>query len=153
MTSNMRIGFKWSVNEINSLQREFELLGWDIHQIAAKHRRTPNAIMFKLDQEGLADYNELYAKYNFLTQTPNKTLLSDFDDDVDSDSESYKDTLDDEEYVDEGVDEDDDDDEDDEVANLTERVNGLEDSVSEIKDMLKSLMSSLKKTSSSKLYC
>lgn len=63
---NNRIGNKWTVNEVLSLQREFELLGWSINQIAKKHGRTANAIMYKLDQEGLADYNILYADYHNL---------------------------------------------------------------------------------------
>ena len=60
-----RSGFRWSVNEVLSLQREFELLGLTIDEIAQKHNRTTNAIIFKLDQEGFADYNELYSNlYN-----------------------------------------------------------------------------------------
>ena len=58
-----RTGFKWNVNELLSLQREFELLQWDIDTIAQKHQRTPNAIMYRLDQEGLADYSVLYSTY------------------------------------------------------------------------------------------
>ena len=68
---------KWTVNELLSLQREYELLGWSIDQIAEKHQRTPNAIMHKLDYEGLADYNVLYSNYNDLNQRiPTTTDLS-----------------------------------------------------------------------------
>ena len=66
MNTASRNGFKWSVNEILALQREFELLNWDINAIAEKHQRTPNAIMFKLDDEGFADYNVLYSNYHSL---------------------------------------------------------------------------------------
>lgn len=59
---------KWSVNELLALQREYELLDWSIDQIALKHQRTPNAIMHKLDYEGLADYNVLYSNYYDLNQ-------------------------------------------------------------------------------------
>jgi hypothetical protein len=69
MSTHTRNGFKWSVNEILSLQREFELLNWSIDQIAEKHGRTPNAIMYKLDQEGFCDYNTLYSIYNDLNTT------------------------------------------------------------------------------------
>jgi len=62
--SMTRNGYKWNVNELLSLQREFELLGWDIDTIALKHKRTPNAIMYRLDQEGFADYNVLYSNYH-----------------------------------------------------------------------------------------
>lgn len=64
MNTSNRIGNKWNVNEVLSLQREFELLGWNVDQIANKHGRTPNAIMFKLDSEGFAEYNSLYSNYH-----------------------------------------------------------------------------------------
>jgi hypothetical protein len=146
--NNQRYGFKWSVNEVLSLQREFELLGWDICQIAQKHQRTPNAIMYKLDQEGFADYNELYSKYHNLetsSNTENKTELNleSFHNDSDSDSD-YEDENDDddEDFEDDGECEDDDDEEDndDELANLSERMDNLEESISEIKHMIKQLI-------------
>lgn len=56
----------WTVNECIQLQREFELLEWSIDEIAKKHKRTPNAIMFKLDKEGFANYNTLYSEYHNL---------------------------------------------------------------------------------------
>ncbi len=59
---------KWTVTELLALQREYELLDWSIAQIALKHQRTPNAIMHRLDYEGLADYNVLYSNHNDLNQ-------------------------------------------------------------------------------------
>ena len=64
MSANKRHGNKWTVNEVLSLQREYELLGLDIDTIAAKHQRTPQSIMFKLSSEGFADYNTISANYN-----------------------------------------------------------------------------------------
>jgi hypothetical protein len=58
-----RIGYKWNINECLRLQREFELLGLTIDEIASKHKRTPKAIMFKLDEEGFATYTDLYNGY------------------------------------------------------------------------------------------
>jgi hypothetical protein len=52
MTTNMRFGKKWTINEILSLQREYELLEWSVQQIASKHRRSVRAILFKLEAEG-----------------------------------------------------------------------------------------------------
>ena len=63
MNSYERQGFKWSINEILSLQREFELLDWDINTISHKHKRSPNAIMYKLGEEGFANFNILYSNY------------------------------------------------------------------------------------------
>jgi hypothetical protein len=67
MSTYSRAGFNWNINEILSLQREFELLGWSIDDIAVKHKRSPKAIMFKLDQECFADYNQLNAKMSVET--------------------------------------------------------------------------------------
>jgi hypothetical protein len=59
-TTNTRSNKKWTVTECLQLQREYELLGLSVNEIAARHKRTSSAIMFKLDQEGFADYNILY---------------------------------------------------------------------------------------------
>ena len=157
MNPRTRNGFKWSVNEVLSLQREFELLGWSIDQIAEKHKRTPNAIMFKLDQEGFADYNVLYSNYHDLnTQIP----VENKSDDIcwhPYDSEDEESQLDDdEEYIEnaDGEDNDSSDDDDDDQVDLSERVYGLEESVSEIRDMIKKMMESFSNNvSSSKSSC
>ena len=137
MNQNSRYGFKWSINEILSLQREFELLGWNIDQIAEKHKRTANAIMYKLDQEGFADYNVLYSNYHNLnaliplhTPIDMEFELSLQHDDDDSESNFTN----------------------DDVANLSERVYGLEESVSEIRDMIKQMMSISSKPPASKSW-
>ena len=57
-----RTGAKWTVNECLRLQREFELLELTIGEIAELHKRTPKAIMYKLDAEGFADYKEILTK-------------------------------------------------------------------------------------------
>ena len=64
MSLVQRNGFPWSVNECLQLQREYELLELSIDEIATKHKRTPKAIMFKLDKEGFADYSTLSNYYN-----------------------------------------------------------------------------------------
>jgi hypothetical protein len=64
--NSKRCGNRWTVNECLQLQREFELLNLSVNEIAANHKRTPNAIMFKLDQEGFANYNDLSSNYNKL---------------------------------------------------------------------------------------
>jgi len=59
---------KWNINEILSLQREFELLQMSIDDIAKKHKRTPNAIMYKLHQEGFARFDSLFKPSDGLKQ-------------------------------------------------------------------------------------
>ena len=63
-----RFGYKWNINECLRLQREFELLCLTIDEIAALHKRTPKAIMFKLDEEGFATYTDLYNGYHGLNK-------------------------------------------------------------------------------------
>jgi hypothetical protein len=158
-----RAGFKWTVNEILSLQREFELLGWTIDQIALKHKRTPNAIMYKLDQEGFADYNVLYSNYHDLNakipikNTTNLQLKYDYDSEIDD--SVIDDDKNDEDYVDnsnseeEDEEEEEDEDEEDydyqteEMKNLSERVYNLETVVYEIQIMVNQLMSKNSNTS------
>jgi hypothetical protein len=55
-----RANAKWTVNECLRLEREFDLLGLSIQEIAKLHERSPNAIMYKLDYEGIADYNDIF---------------------------------------------------------------------------------------------
>lgn len=52
MSTTHRNGNKWTIPEILSLQREFELLELSISEIAIKHQRTERAILFKLKAEG-----------------------------------------------------------------------------------------------------
>lgn len=109
---NNRIGNKWTVNEVLALQREYELLGWDMDKMAKKHRRTAKAIMFKLDQEGFANYTDLSNEYSNLNCDISHGSLND---DVAND------------------------DTDEEELLLTSRVSKLESGLSEIKDMIKVL--------------
>ena len=55
-----RANTKWTVNECLRLEREFDLLGLSVQEIAELHERSPNAIMYKLDYEGIADYNDIF---------------------------------------------------------------------------------------------
>jgi hypothetical protein len=57
-----RNGYKWSINECLQLEREYDLLKMSVPDMALKHNRTINAIMFKLEAEGLDTYNNLYVK-------------------------------------------------------------------------------------------
>jgi hypothetical protein len=142
MNTYSRAGFKWTINETLSLQREFELLGLSIDEIAAKHNRSPNAIMHRLDQECFADYNVLYSNYHDL-DSQNSVCMKLSEDMDDDDEYLCCNEDDDEEYLDNASEYDDDDeDEQDEIADLSERVNGLEDSIFEIKDMIKKMMNS-----------
>ena len=97
MTSFKRFGNRWTINECLQLEREYDLLELSIDEMAERHHRTPNAIMFKLEQEGFADYNVLYSNYNNLNSTMNdKKLEQDSDEDEDSEDEDEDDNSEDE---------------------------------------------------------
>jgi protein required for attachment to host cells len=64
MQTQKRSGYKWSVNECLRLEREYDLLKLSVSEIALLHERSDEAIMYKLDQEGIADFNHLYVKQN-----------------------------------------------------------------------------------------
>ena len=55
-----RNGYKWTINECLRLEREYDLLKLTVPVMAILHNRTINAIMCKLQDEGLDTYNNLY---------------------------------------------------------------------------------------------
>ena len=98
-----RANAKWTVNECLRLEREFDLLKLSVQEIALLHDRSPNAIMYKLDAEGLADYNDVFINRQALKQ-PLKVSTKD-----ESETE-----LDDDDTSNYQEDDDDDDDEEEE---------------------------------------
>ena len=122
-----RSGFRWSVNEVLSLQREFELLGLTIDEIAQKHNRTTNAIIFKLDQEGFADYNELYSNlYNSESNDNSSEISLEYNyDDNDSDTEYNSEN---------------------DLYNLSHRVNNIEKNIVDLNITIKNMWSYIKQS-------
>ena len=51
MTCNRRSNFKWTTNELLSLQRDYELLEMTVQEIAIKHERSVDSILYKLESE------------------------------------------------------------------------------------------------------
>lgn len=85
-----RSGYKWSVNECLRLEREYDLLKLSVSEIASLHERSEDAIMYKLDQEGIADYNYLYVKKNptmFLKEQHEDSDSEEEDSDEEKDSD------------------------------------------------------------------
>lgn len=113
-TTENRAGKKWTINEVLALQREYELLKMTIQEIAVRHQRSVDGILFKLEREGfienwnvargIKEYNTSYECDMAVTVT-----VEDCSDDVS------------------------------EVDNLTERVWNLETSVTDIKGMVKNM--------------
>jgi hypothetical protein len=118
-----RNGYKWSINECLRLEREYDLLELSVPEMALLHKRTMNAIMFKLQAEGLDTYNNLYFKTygsDFINEQIDKlnNLCSDDldedEEDEDEEDEDEEDEDEDEEDDEEDVTSDDEEDEDEE---------------------------------------
>ena len=114
-----RYGNKWSVNEILSLQREYELLGMSIQEIAIKHKRTVQAILYKLESENfITDWSSARGFNQAYDEQPNE--------------------LDDEQTVTE-----------DTVESLIDRVWNLETTVNDISGMVKQMFEVMTNNNSS----
>ena len=167
MSTLNRNGNKWTVNELLSLQREYELLEWTIQQIALKHQRTERAILFRLESEGIiASWNDARGfDMESYKASIEDDVTADSNDDCDeqeccdNDSEYDDDDCDeqeccdnDSEYDDDADDDDaDDDDEASEVEKLSDRIWSLETTVTDIKDIVQQLFNSMISSNKTKL--
>jgi hypothetical protein len=142
---------RWTIPELLTLQRDYELLEMTITEIAEKHERTVNAILCKLQsEEFITSWNDARGYEEYVsTLIPVKSIydhgitnnlgvyVTDDDDEVFvENNEQY-----DEEYI---CDNDSDSDyeqcEIDEKESLNQRVWGLETAVSEIKNLIGTLL-------------
>ena len=146
-----RHNFKWNINEILSLQREYELLEMSIQDISAKHGRTVVSILYRLQQEGFIEtwvdargYQEFSKTQSYLVGSldceesvsqNNNDSDSDYEEELDDD-EDYLEDEDEDEFID--VDEDEDD---ENISSLNQRVWSLETAVNDIKGVIGSLLS------------
>ena len=148
-TTYKRNGNRWTINEILTLQREYELLEWSVYKIAEKHQRTVMAILCKLKAECFIQHFkeargfdvEEYRKSideSYNCQNNNKQ-----EDTEDEDEDEC--CAEDEDYVPEDIYEDEDDEdnnydyEHEKVEQLTDRVWSIQTSVNEISSIVKSI--------------
>ena len=152
--NNRRQVNKWTINELISLQREYELLELTVQQIAEKHQRSETAILYKLESEGLID--SWNSARGFVSEDYQNSVSSNKEQVNYDEAEDVEECCggdDDEEYqfVEEAESDDDDISEDEsEVEKLTERVWSLETSVGEISSMVKNIYSMLSAKQSNK---
>ena len=152
--NNRRQGNKWTINELISLQREYELLELTVQQIAEKHQRSETAILYKLESEGLID--SWNSARGFVSEDYQNSVSSNKEQVNYDEAEDVEECCggdDDEEYqfVEEAESDDDDiSDDESEVEKLTERVWSLETSVGEISSMVKNIYSMLSAKQSNK---
>jgi hypothetical protein len=153
--NNRRQGNKWTINELISLQREYELLELTVKQIADKHQRSETAILYRLESEGLIDsWNSargfVSEDYQNSVSSNKEQVQAEYDE---AEEQEVGGDDNDEEYqfVDEAESDDDDiSDDESEVEKLTERVWSLETSVGEISSIVKNIYSMLYAKQSSK---
>lgn len=144
-----RHNLKWNINELNSLQREYELLELTPEEIAEKHQRTTLSILYKLREEGIIfdeARNGWYARKNgwnkSLTQYSEENdqdELSDSDDEQsesDDDQSEFDDDLSDDEDNDFRIDTD-------------KRLTRLEEGLDDMKKMLSHILTKVSKNKSS----
>jgi hypothetical protein len=149
MSLPYRHNFKWNINELLSLQREYELLEMNIQDISDKHERTVVAILYRLQQEDLIDtwidargYQEFAKTQKYLVGSLDSDI-NDYGEDVVNNETDDEDTdYDEGDEVEEDCSDDDEDDEDyNDISSLNQRVWGLETAVSDIKEMIGTLLS------------
>jgi hypothetical protein len=149
--NNRRQGNKWTINELISLQREYELLELTVQEIAGRHQRSETAILYKLESEGLIE--SWNSARGFVSEDYQNSVSSNKEQ---VEAEAVEECCggdDDEEYqfVEEAESDDDDiSDDESEVEKLTERVWSLETSVGEISSMVKNIYSMLSAKQSNK---
>jgi len=156
--NNRRQGNKWTINELISLQREYELLELTVQEISANHQRSETAILYKLEREGLID--SWNSARGFVSEDYQNSVsfiskgVVDYEEDVEEEQEVGGDDDDEEYQFNEDAESLDDDisDDESEVEKLAERVWSLETSVSEISSMVKNIFGLLsdKKSSNKK---
>lgn len=145
-----RHNYKWTINESLELEREYDLLKWSLSEMAKKHKRSEKAIAFRLYHEGIiSDISEIYSGSSRALNNIRYELEMDSESDVseylqsESESESESETDFDDESETESESESDADSifslemiEKKENNKVTERVDKLESSVSNMEGML-----------------
>lgn len=141
MIENRRHGNRWTINETLALQREYELLEWDVEKIANKHQRSVVSINYKLESEGLvSSWAEVHGfdvkKYE---DSLDASTNDDYNNNNNNDNEGYQ-------IVENGCC----DNEESEIDELTKRIWCLETNVDAISSMVKNIHSILTDKQSSK---
>ena len=122
-----RANLRWTINEILSLQRQYELLQLPVEEIAMLHKRSVKSILYKLQSEEFIDSSEFMKMFNDLTS-----------DDIVVPSLKYNDKKVSKKNV-QKVDTD-------SSTNLSSRVFSLESSVNDIKNILQDMSNKMRVT-------
>lgn len=150
-----RHNYKWTINESLQLEREYDLLKWSLSEMAKKHKRSEKAIAFRLYQEGIIyDISEIYSGSSRALNNIRYEIEMDSESDVSEylQSESESETESETDFYDESEFESNFDSESDtesifslemiekkENNKVTQRVNKLESSVTNMEGILNRL--------------
>lgn len=148
MYSYKRNGNKWTINEILTLQREYELLELTVQEMSIRHQRSETAILYRLESEG---FIECWAEVKgFDSDEYKKNLNGDLI--VAQDDSSDDDSIEDQEHgVETLADVVEKDLYEHEVGMLSDRVWSLETSVSQISSMVKQIFDVITLNKSNKI--
>ena len=134
-----RYGKRWTIVELLSLQREYELLELSIKEIAIKHQRNQAGILSKLQAEGFIESWDKARGFDILEyqkmNNEDEHLYACEDEDEDEEEEEEEPGDEDEEYAYEDDDESEDEHEDS-IASISDRVWNLENRLNEIATMV-----------------
>ena len=119
-----RYGKRWTIVELLSLQREYELLELSIKEIAIKHQRNQAGILSKLQAEGFIESWDKARGFDILEYQK-----------MNNEDECLY-ACEDEEEEDEEPGDEDDDESEDSIASISDRVWNLENRLNEIATMV-----------------
>ena len=129
-----RSRFKWNVNEILSLQREYELYELSIQEIALLHKRSVFSILHKLEKEQMiVNFNDArgYDKINFWDDEYQEEQEQSTEESDDNDDEEYNQTNNEENEINLSLqipktDDSDDDSDDHEIVSHTQNIDYID---------------------------
>jgi hypothetical protein len=126
MSNTRRSGFRWTINEILTLQREYELLELPISEIADRHGRSFFSILSKLKSE---DFIDDYTYHSEVMNYRNNIRLE-FSDNA-TENDSYTNT----------------------EMSMDDRISFLESAVNEVRTAVSKLLTSVYGSNTTGLSC
>ena len=88
MSDTKRHGKRWTTPEILTLHREFDLLNLSVEDIASRHQRSVDSILFKLQSEGLIPLNSNNIQQDLESDADSSSDYQDEEEEDESDDES-----------------------------------------------------------------
>ena len=153
MSNNMntfkRRGNKWTVTELLQLQREYELLEWTVQQIAEKHQRSVDAILYRLEDEGFINSWSEARGYQ-MGSDADSDVVANVEIELGGDDNNSEYNCDDNSCISEDVG---DDNTITSSDRLNERVDAIEETLTNIKEMLATILANSQQKNSNLNIC